>query len=365
MEPKSMRRNEHEFKDEVRRCVCRGTKSAKHESTLKEIFAHFDDLMAEALSQGATVEEARKQAGEKMGSISDIAKAIRSSSAGPNGTRLQWIAMAIFVFGALIPRVMGMNGYEIGSLWGRIIEACDPIGLIAIYVAGFLAAFGILKSKRVAVLGFCLAVALISGCHTAILLRHSRSFSVYDSRIKVYNDSWQQYAGKYRPILTERYNLYVASISGTQQKSDEAIKKLSASVHRPQDRGAVILDGEKGKWIYPLKAEAVRARNIRVFPFRGDNLNWVHFGATDSFEVAQKEWRSADELFNAIPILRKGSEAEFAITSQKIGTSALWTILSYVKIGVIHFLYSFVLSFLLFGIATKLRQLVKGNRRAL
>jgi hypothetical protein len=345
--------------------IRRATRSRGCEDSIREVCDHYHDLYEEALIQGATVEEAREQADEKMGSISDIAKAMRTSGAKPNGIRLQRIAMAIFVFGALIAHVMGMNGYEVGSLWGRIIEASDPIGLIAIYIAGFLAALGILKSQRVAILGFCLAVALILLCHTAILLRHSRSFSVYDSRIKVHYDYWHQYAGKYRPILTERYNLYVASISGTQHESDEAIKKLSASVHRPQDRGAVILDGEKGKWIYPLKTEEVRKRNIRVFPFRDDNLNWVNFGATDSFEIAQKEWRSADELFKAIPMLRKGSEAEFAITSQKERTSAMGTILTYVKIAVIQFLYSLVLSFLLFGIATKLRQVVKGNRRAL
>ncbi len=350
-----------QFEESLRRA----TKRKGYEDQIKEVASHYHDLYQEALMKGTTIEEARKHADDRIGNIEDIAKGIRAGDGKSNGMKLQWIAMVLFVFGALIARVMGMNGYEIGSLWGRVIEACDPIGLIAIYTAGFLATLGILKSRRVAILGFCLALVLTSLGHTAILLRHSRSFSVYDSRIRAHNDSRHEYAVKYRPIMTKRYNLYVASISGTQQESDDAIRKLSASVKRPQDRGVSFLDGEIGKWIYPLTSEEVRKRNIRVFPFRDDRLNWIHFGATDSFEVAQREWRSSDELLRAIPILRKGSEAEFTMASQAEMASALGTILIYVKMCVIQFLYGFVLSLLLFGIATKLTQMLKGNRRAL
>ncbi|MEI7984167.1 MAG: hypothetical protein WCI55_00955 [Armatimonadota bacterium] len=343
----------------------KATKWRHHNDAVKEIVGHYQDLFQEALHKGASIDEARKFADENIGNVSEIAKGIRGGNGKSNGMKLQWIAMAVFVFGSLIATVMGMNGYEIGSLWGRVVEASDPIGLFAMYIAGFLAAVGILKAKRDAILGFCLAIILISVGHTAILLRHSRSFSRFDATWKRHEDGWHDYAAKYRPIMTERYNLYVAAISGTQQESDDAIRKLSSGVKRPQDRGVVILDGEKGKWIFPLQTQAVQARNIKVFPLRDDNLNWINFGATDTFEMAQREWRSSNELLKAIPILRKGSEAEFARASQVVVSTAMGTILTYVKICVLQFLYSFLITFLLFGIATKLRQLFKGNRRAI
>lgn len=350
-----------QFEDSLRRA----TRRKGNDDQIAEVTSHYQDLYQEALNKGATIDEARLHADEHIGNVAEIAKEIRAGNPNGQGAKLQWIAMAVFVFGSLIATVMGMNGYEIGSVWGRFVEASGPIGLVAMYFAGFLAAVGILKSKRIAVLGYCLALVLISSGHTAILLRHSRSASGFDSAMKGLSDSAHEYAVKYRPIMTERYNLYVAGISGTQQESDDAIRKLSTIVKRPQDRGVVLLDGEKGKWIYPVQTQAVRARNIRVFPLRDDNLNWIHFGATDSFAKAQTEWRSAEELLKAIPILRKGSEAEFAIASRAVRTTAFGTILTYIKICIMQFLYSFVLTFLLFGIATKLRQLVKGIRRAL
>ena len=343
----------------------KATKWRHHNEAVKEIVGHYQDLYQEALLKGASVEEARMHAESKIGNVSEIAKGIRSGNSISIGMKLQWIASALFVFGALLARVMGMNGYLIGSVWGRVIEACDPIGFVAIFIAGFLAALGILKSKRVAILSFCLAVGVIALCQTVILLRFSRSFSVFDARMKAHTDHWHDYAVKYRPIMNERYDLYIKSITGTQKESEEAIRKLSASIKRPQDRGAGLLDGEKGQWIFPLTAQAVRARNIRVFPLRVDNLNFIHFGATDSFEIAQKEWRSSDELLKAMPILRKGSEAEFANTS-KMGTiTARETIAQYTIASLIPFLASTLLSFLMIGIANAMSKLFPGRKNAL
>ena len=343
----------------------RATMRKGHDDQIMEVVSHYHDLYQEALSKGATIEEAGKHADDLIGNVSEIAKGIREGNGKSSGARLQWIAATLFAFGALLARVMGLNGYEIGSLWGRVIEASDPIGLIMVYLAGFLAVLGILRAKRISIPAFCLAIAMIFLSQTAILLRHSRSFSVYDAKIQKVNDNWHQYSTIYRPILAERYNLYVAGITGTQPESDDAIRKLSSSVKRPQDRGAVFLPGDKGKWIYPLKDQEVRDRNIRVFPFRDDNLNWVHFGATDSFDLAQKKWRSSDELLKAIPILRKGSEAEFALTAKKRMPSAMTAILADVKASVLQFLYSLALSFLMFGIATNIKKLSQRSRRAL
>lgn len=345
--------------------LCRATRRKGNDEQIAEVTSHYQDLYHEAIAKGATVEEARKHADEHIGDVTEIAKAILTGNPKALGVKLQWIAMVLLVLGAMIPRLLDMNGYEIGSVRGRIIEASTPIGLITIYVAGFLAVLGVMRAKRIALLAFCLAIILIPAGHTAILLRFSRSISTYDARTKSYNENLQQYAIKYRPIMKERYDLYFTSISGSQKESADAIRKLSASVKRPQDRGVVILDGEKGTLIYPLSIQKVRERNIKVFPLRDDNLNWIHFGATNSIADAQREWRSADELLKAIPILRKGSEAEFATSSQVRANPASTAIMQLTLLNMIPFFYSLVLSFLLFGIVAKLKQLIAGIRRAL
>ena len=332
---------------------------------IREVVEHHQDLYQEAIAKGATVEESRKYADENMGNIEEIAKGIRDSKPKLNGIRLQWMAMALWFLGIFIPIVMAMNGVEIGSLRGNIIEAAEPIGLITVYVAGFVAAVGVLRARRGLILAFCLTTTLIVAVHTGILLRNSRSFSTYDAKMKARGDNWHQYAVTYRPILTERYSLYAASITGTQQQSDDAIRKLSSIVKRPQDRGVDILDGETGKWIYPLKDDEVRKRNIRVFPFSDDNLNSVFFGATDSFEVAQKAWRSSDDLLKALPILRKGSEAEFARTSSKSYPTARGIILGLSVLSAAPFLVGFLVGFLTIGAIRAISKLLPGRRKAL
>jgi hypothetical protein len=273
--------------------------------------------------------------------------------------------MTLWVFGALLSWFMNMNGYLIGSLWGRIIEASEPVGLILVYLAGFIAFIGILRAKRVAIPAFCLAIVLIPLGFTGILLRFSRSFSSYDAGAKAHDDRWHQYAVTYRPIFQDRFDLYVAGISGSQNESDDAIRKLSASVKRPQDRGVVFFRDSKGKWIYPVNDQKVRARNIKVFPLTEEYLNWITFDATDSFEVAQKEWRSSNALLKAMPILRKGAEAELAHAANAHIDSALTTIKELTFAGTVPFLYSFLLSFLLYVIITKLSQLLRRTRPAL
>ena len=351
-----------QFEHNLRRAV--GFRSSRNhfDDAIKEISAHYDDLYMEAMNRGATIEEARKAADDKIGKVTDIAKEVRSNNGPAGGNRLQWLAMVLWFLGIFTPIVMAMNGYVVGSLRGRLIEAAEPIGLISVYAAGFLAALGILRAKRVALPAFCLAIILVPLVHMLIMLRFSRSFSTYDAHVKAHADHSHEYAVKYRPILAERYNLYVASISGTQQQSDDAIRKLSSSVKRPQDRGAAILDGFKGNWIYPLTAQKVQERNIRVFAYRDDNLNYVDFGATDSFAVAQKEWRSAVELLKAIPVLRKGSEAEFVRKSQEHVDTGLAILFRLFEGSTIPFLCSFAISILFYGIVTKFRQLVKRSR---
>jgi hypothetical protein len=297
--------------------------------------------------------------------MSEIANQIKNSPERRQGLKWQWIAMILLCIGSLLPRVFGMNSVEVGSLRDHIVEASAPIGLTLIYVSGFIAVLGIWRAKRIATIAFCLAVTIIPLAHAAIVLRFSRSISTFDARMKVHDDYWHQYAEKYRPILKERYDLYVTSISGNQKESDEAIKKLSDSVKRPQDRGVVILEGEKGRWIFPMTDQKVRDRNIRVFKLRDDNLNWIFFGATDSFDIARKEWRSSETLLKSVPILRKGSEAEFTRTSQMRRSTAVEIIKQYSLASMIPFLYSVLISSLTIGIARAMSRLLTRRRKVL
>ena len=344
------------------RAAVRRLSRRNFEDQIREVCDHYQDLVQEQMAKGISEVEARSAAGERIGSEIDIARQIVRGTPRSRGLKLQWLAMALWLLGIFTPIVMAMKGYVIGSLRGRLIEAAEPIGLILIYAAGFLAVLGILRAKRVALPAFCLAIILIPLVHMLILLKFSRSFSTFDAHMKAHADHSHEYVVKYRPILAERYNLYVASISGSQKESTDAIRKLSTSISRPQDRGVVILDGFKGNWIYPLTAQKVRERNIRVFAYRDDILNYVDFGATDSFAVAQKEWRSADELLKAIPILRKGSEAEFVRKSQEHAGTALVSIGRSFQGSTFPFLCSFAFSFMFCGIVTKFRQLVQRTR---
>ncbi len=345
--------------------LMRATRRKGNDDQVREVASHYDDLYQEALNKGATIEEARKHADEHIGNVADIAKRIRAGNGKSSGFKLQWIAMALWFLGIFMPIVAEMNGYLVGSLWGRIIEAVQPLGLSMVYAGGFLAALGIFRANRVASLAFCLAMISIPTTHTCIILRHNWSFSKSDAGHKDHADYWHKYAVKYRPILTERYNLYVACISGSAQESDDAIRKLSATVKRPQDRGAVILEGEVGKWIYPLKDQKVRERNIRVFPLRANNLNYINFGATDSFVLARREWRSSNELLKAIPIFRKGSEVELARASLiPYDTVRAW--ISRASLGsAIPFLFSFLISLLMIGTAHATLKLLPRHRNAL
>ena len=205
----------------------KATKWRHHNEAVKEIVGHYQDLYQEALLKGASVEEARMHAESKIGNVSEIAKGIRSGNSISIGMKLQWIAMALLVFGAFLPRLADMNGYEIGSLKGNIIEATYPIGLTAIYVAGFLAGLGIFQAKRVSIPAFGLGMLLLPLGHSGFIIQRFKSFSNYDLSNQAYANKGHQYSVKYRPIMSERYDLYVKSITGTQKESEEAIRKLS------------------------------------------------------------------------------------------------------------------------------------------
>ncbi len=340
-----------EFEQRLRKA----TKWHHNNDAVKEIAGHYQDLYQEALHKGASIDEARKYADENIGIVSEIAKGIRAGNARSNGIKLQWIAMAFLVFGAFLPRFAEVNGYEIGSLWGYFVQATDPFGLIAIYLAGLLAALGIFRAKMVVIPSLLLGILVIPLGHAGFILWAHKSFSLYETRQKYHVDKWHEYSAKYRPILRERYDLYEVGISGSQQESAEAIKKLSASIHRPQDRGVIISEPTTGKWIYPTAIQKLR----------DNGLNLVYFSTTDSFETAQKGWRSSDLLLKAMPTIRKGTEAELAATASKTYLHASERILNASLRNVLPFLTSFLLSLLMIGIVNNINKLTSKRRRAL
>ncbi len=340
---------------EFEQCLHKATKWRHHNDAVKEIAGHYQDLYQEALLKGASVNEARTHADNKIGNVSEIAKGIRAGNGKSIGMKLQWIAMALLVFGAFLPRFAEVNGYEVGSLWGYFVQATDPFGLITIYLAGFLAAFGIFRAKRAVFPAFCIGLILIPLGHAGFILWTYKSFSFYEIKQKYHVDKWHEYAVKYRPILRERYDLYEVSLTGSQQESAEAIKKLSASIHRPQDRGMIISEPTTGKWIYPTAIQKLR----------DNGLNLVYFSTTNSFETAQKGWRSSDLLLKAMPTIRKGTEAELESTAARTYLHASERILSASLRNVLPFLTSFLLSLLMIGIVNNINKLTSKRRRAL
>jgi hypothetical protein len=344
-----------QFEKSLRRAIRR----KGNDDAIQEVVSHYQDLYQEALNKGLTIDEARRRADESIGNVAEIAKGIKAGNGKTKGAMLQWIAVAFLVFGAFLPKLMGYNGYMVGSLWGQLVEASDLLGLLSIYAAGFIAALGVFRARRVSIPAFCLAIALIPIGHSALLLSRSQSFDRFDAGWKRHADSWHQYAIKYRPVMKERYDLYEASIAGNQQASMDAIKRLSASVKRPQDRGAVFNESTSGKWIYPAGLQLIRGKLME------DNLNWIYFKATDSFETAQKAWRTSDVLLKSVPILRKGSEAEFQRTESMKTITAPISIRMYSMVDLLPFLYSFLASLLIIGITRAMTKLLPRERRAL
>ncbi|MBI1335017.1 MAG: hypothetical protein GC165_19305 [Armatimonadetes bacterium] len=347
-----------DFESVLRGAVRRRTRK-DYSDEIREIVEHYEDLYEEGLLAGKSDVESKRLADGRIGTIDEIASRIISASTKSIALRLQWLAASLWLVGAFLIKFASIR------LHGRISGAMLPIGLIVVYLAGFLAVLGIIRAGRVSVTAFGLAVAMISLGFTAVLLGDFHSFGVYDAKMKDFEDSWHQYALTYRPIMTERYEMYVASISGSQQESEQAMSKLSTTIKRPQDRGVVILGKADGKWIYPLKTDEVRKLNITVFPLRDDNLNFLNFGSTDSFEVAQKAWRSSDDLLKAIPILRKGSEAEFDRTSKIRAPRAITMILDDVRGSILTFLMALISSLLPIGIARKIGPFINKRSPAL
>ena len=337
----------------------KATKWRHHNDAVKEIVGHYQDLFQEALHKGASIDEARKFADENIGNVSEIAKGIRGGNGKSNGMKLQWIAMAVFVFGTFF--YVGLSFLRIGNgspIWSNWNFDPEPIGTGIVYVAGVILGVGVLKMKKLLWPAIVLGLLMIPIGSLCTKIITFKSLSHYQSVTTMLRKDRVNYPIVEQPKYNHRLELLSACLLTDGTDNHQNLEAFSVAMRVEKNmKGFVLPREETGKWVFPSKIQ-------KILPAR---LPYLYLASTNSYDIAKNAWQSSDVLRKALPEMKLSAKDHFEsftqMPAQKFSIQSV--LVKETVLAVIPFSSSFVLTFMLFGIATKLRQLVKGNRRAL
>lgn len=179
-----MPREGHSFEDQVRRIVRRGSKSCAYEDSIKEIAAHYDDLVGEGIASGLSDEAAQIEADRRIGSPLTVAlQILNSPERAAGGIRLQRLAAlglsgAACYFWALTFCVLrGWQGHPLD------IFGYSFFGLF--FASGLLFGRGVLQSRKVAWKPLLAIVPSIFVGHVFVQLAFHPLYLVYSNRLGV------------------------------------------------------------------------------------------------------------------------------------------------------------------------------------
>ncbi len=342
-----------QFEEALRRATRR--KGAADQ--VKEVASHYDDLYNEALNKGASVEDARKHADEHIGDVAEIAKEIRSGNGKSNGFRIQWIAMCLLFFGAFFYWGLSLfrkpDGSPIWEFW-----KFDPeiIGTVAIYLAGALLAFGVVKAKKLSVPALAVGLTLIAVGWMGTKIVSYKSLARYQSIITMQIKDRVNYPKVEQPKYNHRFDLLSACLYPNGVDNRQNIEAFSAEIRAEKNlHGFSLPDEETGQWVYPTKIQ-------KIMPAQIPHL---FLASTNSYAVANQAWQSSYNLKQSMPAMKKAAKDHFEAFASMANPSnpALLGFLFETGSCVVPFALSFLFCFLIFSIARLLgRNLNRGAR---
>ncbi len=344
-----------EFEQRLRKA----TKWHHSNDAVKEITGHYQDLYQEALLKGASVDEARKYADENIGNVSEIAKGIRDGNGRSNGMKLQWIAVGLLIVGTFFYAGLSLFRMVDGSpIWSHWNFDPEPIGTGIVYAAGVILGIGALKTKHLHLPALLLGLLMIPIGSLCTKIITYKSLSRYQSVTTMLVRERVNYPIIEQPKYNHRLELLTACAfpDGTDNHLNLEAFSTAMRVEKSM-KGFVLPREETGKWVFPSKIQ-------KILPAR---LPYLYLSSTNSYVVANNAWRSADVLRKSLPEMKQSAKDHFESFAQMPASEfSMPSVLGKETVmALIPFSSSFLLTFLLFGIATKLSQLVKGNRRAL
>ncbi len=136
------------FEHEVRTVVRRGSKSSEFESPIKEMANHYEDLIQEELSNGATNEEAEVLAKKRIGSPLSVGlQILNCPQRRIRGIWTQKIAYLILLL--VLVQYLGLAYCSINRITGNYMTFWYFVVVIEYLWSGVLFGRGILQANRI------------------------------------------------------------------------------------------------------------------------------------------------------------------------------------------------------------------------
>lgn len=265
---------------------------------IREVLAHYNDLIAEAKAKGMPDDEAAKFAEQLLGDPKVVAGQIAKNRPKIFGIRLQWVTILLFVFLAISPNFIGMKGYVVGSMWANFVEFWDTFSVNLTYLCGGVFAFGVFRAKRVSALALVVGALLIPASYLGFSRVRYPDLGKVDSMAK------QSFKG----IVWHR-TTYRNALEGCLGALDKLVSNPTPALIRqvsnlPRELTATCMITPKtshGDFAYPTKYQVLREGVIPT----------IFFERTNSLEYAMAQWRSADNLRDVLPRMKFETQRHF------------------------------------------------------
>ena len=177
-----------QFEHEVRTVVRRGSKSVEFESPIKEVAAHFADLIQEQLSAGATRSEAETIAKKRIGLPLNIGlQILNTPSRVSKGLRLQKIAiigMVLMAFEYEVIEYCALRHWQ-GLALSAFAYACFALYVYVVIQFGR----GMIMAKKV------LWLPIVAAIPTSILI-----FGIGHELLSPLVEQYNQNVFRFRPV---------------------------------------------------------------------------------------------------------------------------------------------------------------------
>ncbi|MBS1727908.1 MAG: hypothetical protein JST51_14410 [Armatimonadetes bacterium] len=286
------------FERRLRRSLRLRSPFGNFDDEVLEVQGHFEDLCQEAKCQGKSSQEAELFAEQLLGDPKTVAGEISRKTPKAKGLRLQWMAIAAWLFFLFSPQFIGIKSYEIGSRWGNFVEFWQMMSPYAVPVTAILFAFGALRAKRFSFVALSVGLVLVPLGYVGFCKVVYGNLAKVDQSAKRHWDGMQRYRTVMRAEFFRCQNITMQLLG---HADEEALVSLSESVRHRKTNGFWITGTAYGSYVYPTSFQKIHE----------SNLPWIFFDTTNSIETAEAAWAKADQLKKVMPRMQASAKAHF------------------------------------------------------
>lgn len=286
------------FERRLRRSLRLRSPFGNFDEEVLEVQGHYEDLCQEAKGQGKSSQEAELFAEKLLGDPKTVAGEISRKTPRAKGLRLQWMAIAAWLFFLFSPQFIGIKGYEIGSRWGNFVEFWQMMSLYAVPVTAILFAFGALRAKRFSFVALSVGLVLVPLGYVGFCEVAYGNLAKVDQSAQRMRDMAQKMQTVQRPQFLRNQDLAAKLL---ESPDESTLKEFSESILRHRMNGFLLPPVHYGSYVYPTGFQKIRE----------SALPWIFLDTTNSLENAQFAWRNAKQLKEVMPKMEAVANAHF------------------------------------------------------